>query len=246
MLITRDDIQYIGDEDTLLHFLEEKLNLPIPPDLTLEDIATKFSNFALGLSGSVTDQVLDCQELSVSLGESSGILLIRFNSEPGYVEALRAVAEGLERQRRNPADLRFICANEHFQPFALAYFNNLEPEDWQTAVLTIFAWTRDNTHIYTSAEHELPTNFFADASATELVDSTEDNEKVKREDDFGAENVIPDEPEDNIEVSPSEDQNETYPEIIIKQILPESLFDKLESIGDPLSHCGKICTAIGN
>ena len=25
--ITREDIQCIGDEDTLLHFLEEKLNL---------------------------------------------------------------------------------------------------------------------------------------------------------------------------------------------------------------------------
>ena len=30
MLITRDDIQHIGDEDTLLHFLQERLNLVIP------------------------------------------------------------------------------------------------------------------------------------------------------------------------------------------------------------------------
>ena len=29
MLITRDDIQRVGDEETLLHFLKEKLNLPI-------------------------------------------------------------------------------------------------------------------------------------------------------------------------------------------------------------------------
>ena len=35
MLITRDDIQRIGDEDTLMHFLEEKLNLPIPEETTL-------------------------------------------------------------------------------------------------------------------------------------------------------------------------------------------------------------------
>ena len=51
--ITREDIQRIGDEATLLHFLQEKLKLPIPEDLTLEDITIKFSQFALGLSGSV-------------------------------------------------------------------------------------------------------------------------------------------------------------------------------------------------
>ena len=28
--ITQNDIQRIGDEETLMHFLKEKLNLPIP------------------------------------------------------------------------------------------------------------------------------------------------------------------------------------------------------------------------
>ena len=86
MLITRDDIQRIGDKDTLLHFLEERLNLPIPEGFPLEDITIKFAKFALGLSGVVANQVLDCQELSISLGESSGIILIRFGSESGYAE----------------------------------------------------------------------------------------------------------------------------------------------------------------
>ena len=39
MLITRDDIQRIGDEDTLIHFLEEKLKLPIPEKASLAQIA---------------------------------------------------------------------------------------------------------------------------------------------------------------------------------------------------------------
>ena len=172
MLITQDDLQRIGDEDTLLHFLEEKMNLPIPEGLPLEDITIKFGKLALGLSGVVASQVLDCQELSVSLGESSGIILIRFNSKSGYVEALRAVAAGLDRSRHNPASLRFICMDEHFQPFALAYFNDSESKD----CLNIRAWTQENTYIHTSWEHELPTNFFGKESTDELEDKTEINE----------------------------------------------------------------------
>ena len=39
MLITRDDLQHIGDEETLMHFLQEKLNLPIQEGATLAQIA---------------------------------------------------------------------------------------------------------------------------------------------------------------------------------------------------------------
>ena len=172
MLITREDIQRIGDEETLLHFLEEKLNLPIPEGLTLEDITIKFTKFTLGLSGMVANQVLDCQELSVSPGESSGIILIRFNSESGYAETLRAVAEGLDGLGPNPANLRFICMNEYFRPFAFAYFSNFESKDWQAAVLNILAWTQDNTHIHIGAEHKLPTDFFPNMSTSQPVVST--------------------------------------------------------------------------
>lgn len=172
MLITRDDIQRIGDEDTLLHFLGEKLNLPIPEGLPLEDITTKFAKFALGLSGIVANQVLDCQEFSVSPGEPAGIILIRFNSESGYAETLRAVAEGLDRRGRNPVDLHFICMNEHFRPFAFAHFSDSESENWQTAMLNICAWTQENIHIHTSAEHEFPTGFLADIPAIQPVTPT--------------------------------------------------------------------------
>lgn len=162
MLITREDIQRIGDEDTLLHFLEEKLNLPIPEGKTLEDITIiKFGKLALGLSGTVANQVLDCQELGFSPGEPSGIILIRFNSESGYDETLRTFAENLDRQGRNPADLRFISMNEYFQPFAFANFDDSESKDWQIAVLNIRVWTQENTHIHTSSEHEVPDDFFA-------------------------------------------------------------------------------------
>lgn len=167
MLITQDDIQHIDNEETLLHFLEEKLNLPIPKGSALEDITIKFGKLALGLTGAVANQVLDCQELIVSPRQPSGIFLIRFNSESGYAETLRTFAGNLDRQVRNPADLRFICMNEYFRPFAIANFKDSGSKDWQTAVLNILAWTQENMHIYTSSEHELPANFFGQESTDE-------------------------------------------------------------------------------
>lgn len=178
MLITRDDTQRVGDEETLLHFLEEKLNLPIPEGLPLEDITTKYAKFALGLSGVVANQIVDCQELNVSPGEPSGIILIRFNSESSYTEALRVVAAGLDKLGRNPVELRFICMNECFQPFAFAHFKDSGSKDWQSAILNIHVWTQENTHIHTSSEHKLPTDFFPEASADEFENDLEDKTEI--------------------------------------------------------------------
>lgn len=41
-IVTRDDIQGIGDEESLLAFLREKFALPIAEDATLEQIARPF------------------------------------------------------------------------------------------------------------------------------------------------------------------------------------------------------------
>ena len=177
MLITREDIQRVGDEDTLLHFLEEKMNLPIPEGLPLEDITTKFAKFALGLSEVAANRVLDCQELSVSPGESSGIILMRFNSESDYAEALRVVAAGLDKLGRNPVELRFICMNEYFQPFAFAHFKDSGSKDWQSAILNIHVWTHENTHIYTSSEHDLSVILFSEKSSSE-PDNTSETKNV--------------------------------------------------------------------
>lgn len=236
MLITQDDLQRIGDEDTLLHFLEEKLNLPIPEGLTLEDITIKFAKFALGLSGAVANQVLDCQELSVSPGESSGIILIRFNSESDYTEALRAVVEGLDRLGRNPVDLRFICMNEYFRPFAFAYFNDSESEDWQTAVLNIRAWTQENTHIHTSSEHELPTGFLG----SEL--SEDFNEEAVS--DVEKDDPLSDKPEDIEEASTSEGYDVTQQRHRSEPTSPETLLAKLRKTGRSLSRYGNIHSGI--
>lgn len=52
MKITYQDLQHIKNEPSLIRFLKEKFNIPIPNELTLEDISSKYSNYALGLNES--------------------------------------------------------------------------------------------------------------------------------------------------------------------------------------------------
>ena len=173
--ITRDDIQRIGDEGTLLHFLQEKLNLPIPEGATLAQIALPLPLPFLGLDDSIAEQIIDCQDFSGfpknSLGERRPFL-IRFKRASGYSEILRKVAESLHQKGTNPVELFFICADESFQPSAFAYFNDSASGNWRDANLIIFAWTQDNTYIHTSAEHELSANFFPSKSKIRPVTPT--------------------------------------------------------------------------
>ena len=183
MLITRENIQRVGDEDTLLHFLEEKLNLPIPEKATLAQIALRLSPSFFGLDEFSSEQIIDCQDFSGLPKDDLGDrrpFLIRFWHEQNYPEILRKIAEGLSKKNISPAKITFICANEYFRPFAFAYFNNAEPGDWHAAVLKILAWTQDNTYIQTSYEHELPIESLAE---------------LRDEDNVVGESVLPDAPD---------------------------------------------------
>ena len=190
MLVTREHIQRVGDEDTLVHFLEEKLNLPIPEGVTLAQITLPLPLSFFGLDGAIAEQIIDIQDFSgipqEVFGERS-LFLIRFRREQGYPEILRKIAEGLSQKNISPAKITFICTNEYFRPFSFAYFNDAEPENWHAAVLKILAWTQDNTYIQTSYEHELPIGSFAEftdednavdesvlPSAPDSVDTPED------------------------------------------------------------------------
>ena len=159
-IITRDDIQRINDAASLMQFLDEKLGLPIPEGLTLGEIVADFSPYSLGLSGDIANVMLDCQEISGTHGEPSGIFLIRFRSEEDYSEVLRLVSGAPRLRGRNPGDFGFICAGENYQPFAFAYFSDSAGEDWQNAELTVFSWLETKTVVHTGAKHELPDVFF--------------------------------------------------------------------------------------
>ena len=190
-IITRDDIQGIGDAESLMQFLDEKLGLSIPEDLSLGDIVTQFSPYALGLSGDIAREVLDCQEISGELGEPSGIFLLRFRSEEDYSEVLRLVSGAPRLRGRNPADFGFICAGENYQPFAFAYFSNSAGGDWQNAELTVFSWREAKTVVHTGAKHELPAVFFPETPSDEQDNGSEDSSEKKpadleeTEDEYG-------------------------------------------------------------
>lgn len=175
--ITRDDIQHINDEDTLIRFLEEKLNLPIPEEVTLAQIAVPLPLPFLELAESIAEQIIDCQDfrgLPEDALDERAPFLVRFRYESGYPDILREIAEGLYQKNINPAGIFFICANKNFQPFAIAYFSGSSLEDWHTAELTILAWMPENTHVYTSSEHELSIDFFAN-EPSENSDDESDN-----------------------------------------------------------------------
>ena len=238
--ITRDDIQRIGDEETLLHFLQEKLNLPIPEGATLAQIALPLPLHFLGLDDLIAEQIIDCQDFSGLPKSDLGArrpFLIRFRREQNYSEILQRVAESLAEKNINPADLFFIYATEYVQPFAFAYFSNSDAKDWKAEVLNVFIWTRGNMCINTGLAHTLPADFFPHESSTQPDNLSQDN----REDE---ETVISDEPEDDIEASSSEDQNQAAPSFIVKQTSPESLFSKLQNTGAPLNGYGNIYSGI--
>ena len=237
MLITRDDIQRIDDADSLMHFLEEKLNLPIPEESTLEQIALPLPLPFLGLDEPIVRQIIDCRDLS---GNPKNALrkrrpfLIRFRSKQIYPEILRDVATSLNQKYADPADLFFICVAENFQPFAFAYFNDSAARDWHTAALTVFAWTQENTYIHTSSEHELSADFFVHEPPTKPDNIPEDDIEPEREEGSSENNVVPIKPEDDSEGDHSGKRDDMSPNYRVKRTSSENLLVKLEDTGTRL------------
>ena len=158
-IITRDDIQGIGDSESLMQFLDEKLGLSIPENETLDDMGPRFKPRDLLLN---TDRFSECRKLQVFSGDNSEnpepwvLFLVRFNTNQGYESVLRDICPALEQHAGGSVPFRFICTDEELRPFAFAYFSDSAGGDWQAAELTILAWPQENTTVRVSYEHELP------------------------------------------------------------------------------------------
>ena len=169
-IVTRDDIQGIGDAASLLDFLREKFALPIAEDATLEQIARPFPLPYLRLEEAVAAQVIECQELSVRTGDASGTrqpFLIRFREKTGYLELLLHVGKGLQLQGYDAEDFGFLCVDEHFCPFALASFEGAE--------LTIRSWGEQQARIHIDAAHEIRADFFPMKQETPAISEVQLN-----------------------------------------------------------------------
>ena len=171
--ITPSDINGIYNFDTLLDFLREKLDWPIPEGVELEEIAFPWSAEDLDLDEPTEGRIMDCwqlppfptDQLELEFSESIqpwGIFFVQFKSESIYRTALRRVLRGLVGRRdKDPTlpvwkhdQLLFICTTEDFQRFAFAHFASTE--NWRRAVLSIFSWEHGDTHVRTLCEYNLP------------------------------------------------------------------------------------------
>lgn len=171
--ITPESIHSIYNFDTLLNFLREKLDWPIPEGVELEDVAFPWSPEDLDLDEPTEGRIIDCWQLppfstdQLELGfyegpQPWGIFFVQFKSESIYRTALRRVLRGLvERRDRDPNlpvwnhdQLLFICTADDFQRFAFAHFASTE--NWHRAVLSIFSWEQGDTHLRTLCEYNLP------------------------------------------------------------------------------------------
>ena len=175
--ITRDDIRGIDDAASLMQFLREKLALPIAADATLEQTALQLPLPYLGLSESVAEPIVDCWHFGGLPGAASpwSLFLLRLKKELGYPNIVRAVSKALQQRGIAPAAAHFMCANEHFQPFALVYFGDTVEEDWHSAKLTIFWWKQENATIHVGSEHTLPANLFSASQRPSVIADVESN-----------------------------------------------------------------------
>lgn len=172
--ITPNHIHSIQNFDTLLDFLRESLGWPIPEDVELEDIAFPWSPEDLDLDELTEERIPECKQLpsfptnqqTLEFAEDTqpwGIFFLQFNSESIYRTALRRVLRGLvdgrDRDASLPAwqhdHLLFICTTTDYQRFAFAHFA-ATTENWRRAVLSIFSWEQEDTHIRTLCEYNLP------------------------------------------------------------------------------------------
>ncbi len=172
--ITPNNIHNIRDFDTLLDFLREELDWPIPENVELEDIAFPWTAEDLDLDELTEELVINCQQLppfstsqpTLGIFEDTqpwGIFFLQFDSEKVYRTALRRVLRGLVERRDRDASLPawkhdhllFICTTTDYQRFAFAHFA-ATAENWHRAVLSIFSWEQGDTHIRTLCEYNLP------------------------------------------------------------------------------------------
>lgn len=214
--ITRDDIRGISDAASLLVFLREKLALPIAADATLEQTALQLPLPYLRLSESVAEPIVDCWHFGGLPGAASpwSLFLLRLKKELGYPNIVRAVSKALQQRGIEPAAAHFMCANEHFQPFALVYFGDTVEEDWQSAKLTIFWWKQENATIHVGSEHTLPANLFSASQHTSATADVESN--------------VPELPV-NEEAAPR-----VSPPAIVIPTSSDDLLAKIENAGTPL------------
>ena len=162
--ISPEDVNRISDFETLLGFLHDKLDWPVDPSKTIEDVTFDFTadelrvheSAAARLNGGIVRQLRDFRT-----DQKIGVFFVEFNDERIYATALRQVLRGLVPNRRqsgqrrtwNHQNLLFVCSTKNYAQFTFAHFSG---DNHATAKLSMFGWQRGDTHIRTLCEFNLP------------------------------------------------------------------------------------------
>jgi hypothetical protein len=162
--LTPQDINAITDFESLLRFLHDKLDWPVDPSKTIEDVTFDYTadelrvheSAAARLHGGIVRQLRDFRA-----DQKIGIFFVEFDNVNVYATSLRQILRGLIPSRRQSGQRRtwahenllFICATSNYEQFTFAHFSG---EKQTNAKLSTFSWRRDDLRMRTLIDHNLP------------------------------------------------------------------------------------------
>ena len=168
MVIREESVRSVHDIETLLSFLGEELDWPLPPQPTLEEVTFEWNGTELNLSedtsrrlkGGVVRQIRPFRD-----GQPWGIFLIEFTGPKVYISTLRQILSRLVSSRRSRSDLPawhcenllFLCSSND-GGFTFAHFRTKEaPPDKRRKPpkLITFGW-EPGEPIHTLCKFNLP------------------------------------------------------------------------------------------
>jgi hypothetical protein len=154
----------IQDQASLLAFLSDYLDWPIPVDTQLDEITFDWTDADLRLSSSTANRLEDGtihQFQPLVPGQPFGIFLVEFNDPKVYRTALRQIVRALVPSRRKDAkqqswkhgNLLFICVTKDFSRITFAHFRG---DSAAKAKLSTFGWSFGSTYFRTLFEFNIP------------------------------------------------------------------------------------------
>ncbi|MFA7233301.1 MAG: hypothetical protein WC076_04230, partial [Terrimicrobiaceae bacterium] len=154
----------IDDQTSLVSFLVDTLDWPIPQDLALEELTFDWTDSDLRLSTSATSRLRDGtirQFQPLVGGQPFGVFLVEFNDPKIHRTSLRQIVRALiPSRRKDPGqqswkhdNLLFICVTRDYSRISFAHFRG---DSAAKAKLSTFGWTTGSTYFRTLFEFNLP------------------------------------------------------------------------------------------
>src|SRR5438876_1221637 len=132
--LTPQEVNTITDFESLLRFLNDKLDWPVDSSKTIEDVTFDFTadelrvheSAAARLHGGIVRQLRDFRT-----DQKIAIFFVEFENDRIYATALRQILRGLVPNRRQSGQRRtwdhdnilFVCSTKDYEQFTFAHFS---------------------------------------------------------------------------------------------------------------------------